>query len=58
MQNFGENEDMALANVKVRKQERSPNAKKRRRAKEAPEIERGEAKGLTEPHGGQRSPNK
>ena len=47
MRKFEQNEDMALANVKVRKQERSPNAKKRRRAKEASEIERGEAKGLT-----------
>ena len=46
MRNYDENEDMALANVKVRKQERSPNAKKRRRAKEASETERGEAECL------------
>ena len=47
MREFNQNEDMALANVKVRKQERSPNAKERRRAKEAPETERGDAEGLT-----------
>ena len=47
MRNFEQNEDKALADVKVRKQERSPNAKKRRRAKEVPDTERGEAEGLT-----------
>ena len=45
--NFEQNEDMALADVKRRKQERNPNVKRRRRAKEAPETERVEAKGLT-----------
>ena len=45
--NFEQNEDMALADVKMRKQERNPNVKRRRRAKEAPETERVEAEGLT-----------